>query len=97
MPSTDFARALQKEIVMKSSRILAIIVVLQALILLGQWSGQPALRSAQADTTLPNPGERQIAILDELKTLNGKVDRLIGILQGGDLQVKVAKDDQKKK
>jgi hypothetical protein len=97
MPSTDFARALQKEIVMKSSRILAIIVVLQALILLGQWSGQPALRSAQADTTLPNPGERQMAILDELKTLNGKVDRLIGILQGGDLQVKVAKDDQKKK
>lgn len=82
---------------MKSSKILAIIVVLQALILLGQWSGQPALRSAQADTTLPNPGERQIAILDELKTLNGKVDRLIGILQGGDLQVKVAKDDQKKK
>lgn len=78
---------------MKTSKLLGIVIVLQALILLGQWTGQPALSTAKADVT--NPAERQLAMVDELKTLNGKVDQLISLLRSGDVQVKVAKDDKK--
>jgi len=74
---------------MKSSKLLAVVIVLQSLILLGQWAGQPAASTARADTTLPNPSERQMAMLDELKTMNGKLDRLVGLLQSGDMKVKV--------
>lgn len=76
---------------MKSSKLLGIIVVLQMVILLGQWAGQPTARTASADVQLPNPSERQLAILDELKTLNGKMDRLIGVLTSGDAKVEVTK------
>ena len=75
---------------MKTSKLLGIVIALQALILLGQWTGQPSASTARADVT--NPAERQIAILDELKTLNGKMDQLIGTLRSGDVQVKVAKE-----
>jgi len=81
---------------MKTSKLLGVVIVLQALILLGQWAGQPAVRSARADVQLPNPGERQLAIVDELKTLNGKMDQLLGYLQSGDLHVKASRDDAKK-
>ena len=81
---------------MKTSRLLGVVIVLQGLILVGQWTGQPAASTAKADITLPNPGERQLAIVDELKTLNSKVDHLTSYLQSGDLQVKVAKEEPKK-
>jgi len=74
---------------MKSSKLLAVVIVLQGLILLGQWAGQPAASTARADVQLPNPSERQMAILDELKSMNGKLDRLVGLLQSGDMKVKV--------
>ena len=83
---------------MKSSKLLAVVIVLQALILVGQWAGQPAASTARADITLPNPGERQLAIVDELKNVNSKLDKIYGALTGGDMTVKavVVKDDQKK-
>jgi hypothetical protein len=83
---------------MKSSKLLAVVIVLQGLILVGQWAGQPAASTARADITLPNPGERQLAIIDELKTVNSKLDKIYGALTGGDMTVKavVVKDDQKK-
>jgi len=74
---------------MKTSKLLGIVIVLQGLILLGQWTGQPSASTVRADVT--NPAERQLAILDELKSLNGKMDNLIGTLRSGDVQVKVAK------
>ena len=79
---------------MKTSKLLGIVIVLQGLILVGQWVGQPSIGTAHADVT--NPSERQMAMIDELKTLNSKVDRLTSFLQSGDLQVKVAKDEPKK-
>jgi len=83
---------------MKSSKLLAVVIVLQALILVGQWAGQPAASTARADITLPNPGERQLAIVDELKNVNSKLDKIYSALTGGDMTVKavVVKDDQKK-
>ena len=81
---------------MKTSRLLGIVIVLQALILLGQWTGQPAATTARADQQLPNPSERQLAIVDELKTLNGKMDHLISLLQSGDAKVEVTRVDKNK-
>ena len=82
---------------MKSSKLLGVVIVLQGLILVGQWTGQPAASTARADITLPNPSERQLAIIDELKNVNSKLDRIYSTLSGGDMTVKVivAKDDKK--
>jgi len=79
---------------MKTSKLLGIVIALQALLLIGQWVG-PSMSVARADIPLPNPSERQLAMLDELRTLNGKMDRLIGMLQSGSVEVKVAKSDKK--
>lgn len=81
---------------MKTSKMLGFVIVMQVVILLGQWMGQPAPRSASADVQIPNPSERQLAILDELKTLNGKMDHLIEIAQSGDMKVEVTKVDRNK-
>jgi hypothetical protein len=79
---------------MKTSKLLGIVIALQVLLLIGQWVA-PSSSTARADIPMPNPSERQLAMLDELKTLNGKVDRLIGLLQSGTVEVKVAKSDKK--
>ena len=81
---------------MKTSKMLGFVMVMQAVILIGQWTGQPAVQSAKADVSLPNPGERQLAILDELKNLNSKMDHLISIAQSGDMKVEVTKVDKNK-
>lgn len=69
-----------------TSKLLGIVIVLQVLLLIGQWVN-PSASTARAD--ISNPSERQLAMIDELKTLNGKVDRLISVLQSGNLEVKV--------
>ncbi|HEY2587186.1 MAG TPA: hypothetical protein VGI81_15680 [Tepidisphaeraceae bacterium] len=81
---------------MKSSKMLAFVLVMQVVIVIGQWAGQPAARTAHADVNIPNPGERQLAILDELRTLNGKMDRLLTVVQSGDMKVEVTKVDRNK-
>jgi len=79
---------------MKIEKMLGIVIVLQCLILLGQWTGLPANSSAHAD--IMNPGERQLALLEEAKQTNAKLERMLGVLTGGEMTVKVAKDEEKK-
>ena len=79
---------------MKTHKLLAVIIVLQGLVLLGQWTGTGYLTSAQAQ--LPDPANRQMQMVDELKNLNSKMDQVLEVLKGGDLQVKVAKSDENK-
>ena len=79
---------------MKSNKFLAVIVALQGLILLGQWTGAGYLTSAQAQ--VPDPANRQMQMIDELKSMNGKLDELIGLLKGGEVQVKLARPDENK-
>ena len=76
---------------MKTSKLLGIVIALQVVLLIGQWVA-PTAGVAHADVQLPNPSERQLAMVDELKALNGKMDRLISLLQSGSVEVKVAKD-----
>ena len=79
---------------MKTNKLLAVIIVLQGLVLLGQWTGTGYLTSAQAQ--IPDPANRQMQMVDELKNLNSKMDQVLEVLKGGDLQVKVAKSDENK-
>jgi hypothetical protein len=79
---------------MRATRAFGILIVLQGLILVGQWAGSPSLVTpAQAQPA--DPGRDRQAMLDELKELNGKMDRLIGILEKGELQVRTVSPDDK--
>ena len=68
--------------------------MLQGLVLIGQWTGGGHLASAQAQ--VPDPANRQMQMIEELKSLNGKMDTIVSILQDGKLQVKVATPDETK-
>ena len=79
---------------MKTNKLLAIVIALQSLVLIGQWTGSGYLTAAQAQ--VPDPANRQMQMIDELKGVNDKLDKLIGILQDGKLQVKVSNPDETK-
>ena len=79
---------------MKTNKLLAAVVVLQALVLIGQWTGGGALPSAQAQ--LPNPADRQMQMIEQLSQINGKLDTIASVLQSGEVQVKVAKTEENK-
>jgi hypothetical protein len=80
---------------MKTSKLLAAIVVLQGLILFGQWTGgHDYLTTARAQ--VPDPANRQLQMIDELRSVNAKLDKIAGVLEGGNLQVKVSNSDDGK-
>ena len=80
---------------MKTNKLLVAVIALQGLVLIGQWSGGTSMLST-AQAQVPDPANRQMQMIDELKSLNGKMDDLIGVLRSGDLQVKVAKTEEDK-
>ena len=79
---------------MKTNKLLVAILVLNGLVLIGQWTGHGYVTTASAQ--IPDPANRQMQIIDELKQVNDKMDQVIGILKGGDLQVKVEQSDDSK-
>lgn len=78
---------------MKSARWIGVVVVLQGLILLGQWTGGPRIPSAQAQVL--DPGAQRIAMTEELKKTNEKLDKLISLLESGKVQVTAVMPDSK--
>ena len=82
---------------MKSSKLLVVIVILQGLLLIGQWTGgRGTLPAAYGAGDQPDPASRQMAMIEELKNVNAKLDKVVNLLEGGDLQVKVAPTDEGK-
>ena len=80
---------------MKTNRMLAVVIALQVVILAGQWlQGPTMLPAARAD--LPNPQADRQEMIDEQKATNSKLDQIVSILQGGNLQVKVVQSDDQK-
>jgi hypothetical protein len=69
-----------------TNRLLAAVLVLQVLTLAGSW-GAMYVSDARAD--IPDPGAQRAAQTEELKAMNQKLDRLVGILEGGRLKVEV--------
>lgn len=82
---------------MSKEKVLGAVVILQGLLLCAQFSGGTS-HAARGDLNLPNPSERQLEIIDELKQVNAKLDHLVSTLQSGDVQVQVkaAKGDEGK-
>ena len=80
---------------MKTTQLLTVIVILQGLILAGQWLGAPAL-TTPAHAQIPDSGAQQLQMIKELQTLNAKMDRMVGILESGKLEVRVSGADENK-
>jgi hypothetical protein len=80
---------------MKNVKLLTIVIVLQALILVGQWLGAPSLVSP-AQAQIPDAGGQRQEMISLIKGTNDKLDRLIGILESGKLEVRVAGADENK-
>ncbi len=78
---------------MKTTKLLVAVIVLQTLILVSQWTGQSPVKSAYGQ--IPDAGGQRQQIIDELKMLNGKMDRMVETLKSGEVQVRVPKEDKK--
>ena len=81
---------------MKSTKLLVVVAVMQGLILAGQWLGQPSLVSP-AQAQLPDAGAQRERMIDEMKNVGGKLDRLVTLLESGNVTVKTVSMDGEKK
>jgi hypothetical protein len=79
---------------MNRVRFLLTIIVLQALVIAAQWMGGSGITRAYGQ--IPDAGGQRAQMIDELKSLNSKMDKLMGILEGGKLQVRVVPPDERK-
>jgi hypothetical protein len=82
-----------KENAMKATRLLLVIVILQALTLVTLWKGEGL--STQAQAALPEPGADRKEMVNELKSANEKLAAMVKVLESGKLQVQVAPADGK--
>lgn len=77
-----------------TSRLLVAVLGLQALTVLGQWTAQPSL-VAPAHAGVPtsaDPSAQRQQIVDELRNVNSKLDKLVTLLDSGKLQVTTGSD-----
>jgi hypothetical protein len=77
-----------KETHMKTTKLLTVIVILQGLILMGQWLGTPSVLSP-AQAQVPDAGAQRMQMVRELEALNAKTDKMLSLLDSGKLQVQV--------
>lgn len=75
------------------SRLLVIVIALQVLTVLGQWTGSP--RIAPASAQVPDPGGQRLQMIDELRKTNAQLERLVTLLESGKLQVVASLPDEK--
>lgn len=79
---------------MSTSRLLVAVLVLQGLILAGQWFGSGPNYVSSAHAQIADPARDRQQLLDEAKQTNAKLDKLIELLRSGEIQVKVAQPAQ---
>jgi hypothetical protein len=80
-----------------ANRLLVIVIALQALTLLGQWTAADRPRIvAPAAAQVPDAGGQRLQIIDQLKQTNQKLDRLVTLLESGKLQVVASVPDDNK-
>jgi hypothetical protein len=79
-----------------AARYLALVVFLQFAILLTLWGTGLSLPIAKADG-IPDAGAQRDQMIEQLKATNEKLDRLVTLLSGGELQVKLSKSDEESK
>ena len=95
---------------MNTSKLLAVVIGLQALSLACQFLGQPAI-VAPAQAQMPDSGAQRAVMIEELKGIradlkalnasaaatSGRVDKIITILDSGKLQVRAISPDENKR
>lgn len=77
-----------------TAKLLAWVLVLQVLTLAGQWAGS-SFGTKQAQAQIPDAGAQRMAMVEELKSTNSKLDRLIALLESGKLQVQAVVPDER--
>jgi hypothetical protein len=77
-----------------STKLLTVVVVLQSLILLGQWLGTPSVLPA-AQAQVPDAGGQRMQIIKELEALNAKTERMMTLLESGKVTVRVSNMEEK--
>ncbi len=78
---------------MNERKLLAVALVLNAVTLAAMWTTHaPGPATAQAQ--IPDSGAQRAAIVDELRRLNTSTEKLVQLLEGGDVQVKVVLPDE---
>jgi hypothetical protein len=80
---------------MKTNKLLAIVMVMQGLTLASLWVTGPGL-ATPAMAQVPDSGAQRIEMIRQLEATNAKLDKLVSILESGNLQVKVVSPDTKK-
>jgi hypothetical protein len=80
----------------KWTKLLTVVVAVQSALLVGQWMGGGASYVSVAQAQIPDAGAQRNQIIDELRALNTKVDKMVDLMQGGTLQVKVTNIDDLK-
>ena len=73
---------------MKTTKLLTVVVILQGLILMGQWLGAPSVLSP-AQAQVPDAGGQRAQMIREREQLNAKTDKMLSLLDSGKLQVRV--------
>jgi len=77
-------------------RLLVVVIALQLMIVAGQWLGAPSVVPAANAQGAKDPAADRAALLDGLKSIDTKLDKLNDFLASGDLQVKVINPDEAK-
>jgi hypothetical protein len=76
----------------KTNKLLTAVVVLQALTLAGQWFNPSYTSTATAQ--VPDGGAQRLQQLEQLKDISAKLDHISATLEGGKMQVRVAREEQ---
>jgi hypothetical protein len=77
-------------------RLLVVVIVLQLIIVAGQWLGAPSVVAPANAQGAKDPAADRAALLDGLKSIDAKLDKLNDFLASGNLQVKVIQPDEAK-
>ena len=80
---------------MNTNKILLAAVALQSALIAGLVTGKELAPRATAQG-IGNPGGQRQEAVDELKSLNAKMDKLMDLLESGKLQVRATLPDEKK-
>ena len=83
---------------MNNTRLLTVIILLQVLTIANQWFTGPAAPSlvSPAQAQVPDAGAQRLQIIDELKGVNDKLGKMVGMMESGNLQVRVVTPDDNK-
>ena len=79
-----------------TAKWLGVIVVLQIVTLIGQWSGLVPGGATPAHAEIPDAGAQRNEVISQLRGVNERLDRLASILSSGNLQVRVLTSDERK-